>query len=247
MSAGGYGCFAEVYDKLTSNIDYDAISAYYDRHIFSVRQKRGILLELGCGTGNVSVRMQSLGYDVIATDISGEMLSVALAKPHDGVQYLCQDMRALDMYGTVDAAICTLDGINHLDGEEDMLSCFKSASLFLEDGGVFLFDVNTLKKHREVLGDNTFVYDTDGVYLVWQNFYEDGRVDMALDIFTEEEDGSYARSGENITETALPLSRIKDLLISADFTDIRIYDFLTENKGGEDCEKVLFSAVRKHR
>ncbi len=246
----GYGSFAAVYDRLTENIDYEALCAYYDRMILLHGGKKGILLDLGCGTGNVSVGMSRSGYDVIAVDISSDMLSEAVSKPHDGIEYLCQDMCALDMYGTNDVTVCALDGINHLNGESKLSDCFESVSLFLETGGVFLFDLNTLKKHRETLADNTFVYDLDDVYCVWQNFFDEksGRVDIVLDIFTEE-DGKYIRSSEEFSETAYPLERVKELLIKAGFGDIKIYDFMTENEGGEHCEKVLFSAVnmREHK
>lgn len=245
---GGYGSFASVYDRLTENIDYKELCGYYDRMAKKRGRGTGILLELGCGTGNVSVGMKDLGYDVIAVDISLDMLNAALSKPHDGIEYLCQDMCSLDMYGTNDVTICTLDGINHLDGERDLSACFDSVSLFLETGGVFLFDYNTVRKHREILGDNTFVYDLDDVYCVWQNYYEpdSGRVDIALDIFTQR-DGLYLRDGEEFSEWALPLDRVEQLLIRSGFGDIEIYDFMTENKGGEQCEKVLFSAVNKRK
>lgn len=187
MSA--YGCFADVYDTLTSNIDYKELAGYYDRIITSHGGKKGILLDLACGTGSMSMQLSALGYDVIGVDLSTEMLSVAKEKPHKNIEYLCQDMCELDMYGTIDVTVCVLDSINHLDSKEDILRCFKSVSLFCDPKGLFVFDINTVRKHREVLADNTFVYDMEKVYCVWQNYLdsdsEDSRVDIALDIFTE--------------------------------------------------------------
>ncbi len=241
MSA--YGCFASVYDTLTSNIDYKELATYYDRIIMSHGGKRGILLDLACGTGSVSRQMKALGYDVIGVDLSVEMLSVAKEKEHEGIEYLCQDMCCLDMYGTVDATICVLDSINHLESKSDILSCIKSVSLFSEPDGLFVFDVNTVKKHREILGDNTFVYDMDEVYCVWQNYYSkeaDERVDISLDIFTENENGSYDRIYEDFSEIALPIAEITDMLAESGFRVLDIYDYLTEEKGSEESEKVLF-------
>ncbi len=242
MSA--YGCFASVYDTLTSNIDYKELAAYYDRIIMSHGGKRGILLDLACGTGSVSRQMKTLGYDVIGVDLSVEMLSVAKEKEHDGIEYLCQDMCSLDMYGTIDVTICVLDSINHLESREDILSCIKSVSLFCEPDGLFVFDVNTVKKHHEVLADNTFVYDMDSVYCVWQNYLddtdEDNRVDISLDIFTENEDGSYDRICEDFSEIAIPVDEFTDMLTESGFQVLDIYDYMTEEKGSEDCEKVLF-------
>ncbi|MBQ8791455.1 MAG: methyltransferase domain-containing protein [Ruminiclostridium sp.] len=244
-----YGQFATVYDYLTENIDYKKLAEYYDRVNISHGGKRGILLDLACGTGSISRQMKRLGYDVIGVDLSVEMLSQAKEQDCEGIEYLCQDMCSLDMYGTIDTTICVLDSINHLDSREDILACFKSVSLFTDPDGLFLFDVNTVKKHREILGDNTFVYDTDKAYCVWQNFYsspeEQDRVDICLDIFAEQEDGSYIRFSEDFSEIALPVEEISELLSEAGFEVMDIYDYETELKGDEDSEKVLFCCRKK--
>lgn len=247
MSA--YGCFADVYDRLTSNIDYKELALYYDRIISSHQGKKGILLDLACGTGSMSMQFSKLGYDVIGVDLSTEMLSIAKEKPHDNIEYLCQDMCELDMYGTVDVTVCVLDSINHLDSKDDILRCFKSVSLFSDPDGLFVFDINTVKKHREVLSDNTFVYDMDDVYCVWQNYLDSDtdRVDIALDIFTQDEDGRYIRSCEDFSEMALPLCEIDELLSKSGFTVLDRYDYMTFNEGGEDCEKVIYCCAKEKR
>ena len=247
MSA--YGCFANVYDTLTSNIDYKELAGYYDRIITSHDGKRGILLDLACGTGSMSMQLSALGYDVIGVDLSTEMLSVAKEKPHKNIEYLCQDMCELDMYGTIDVTVCVLDSINHLDSKEDILRCFSSVSLFCDPEGLFVFDINTVRKHREVLEDHTFVYDMESVYCVWQNYLdsdsEDSRVDIALDIFTENEDGSYERSCEDFSEIALPLEEIEELLHKAGFRILDRYNYMTTEKGSEDSEKVLYCCAKE--
>ena len=244
-----YGQFATVYDFLTENIDYKKLAEYYDRVNISHGGKRGILLDLACGTGSISREMKRLGYDVIGVDLSVEMLSRAKEQDCEGIEYLCQDMRSLDMYGTIDTTICVLDSINHLESREDILDCFRSVSLFTDPDGLFLFDVNTVKKHREILGDNTFVYDTDKAYCVWQNFYtspdELDAVDICLDIFSEQEDGSYIRFSEDFSEIALPIEEISELLSEAGFEIMDIYDYETEQKGDEESEKVLFCCRKK--
>lgn len=149
MSA--YGCFADVYDTLTSNIDYKELAGYYDRIITSHGGKRGILLDLACGTGSMSMQFSALGYDVIGVDLSTEMLSVAKEKPHKNIEYLCQDMCELDMYGTIDVTVCVLDSINHLDSKENILRCFSSVSLFCDPEGLFVFDINTVKSTERCL------------------------------------------------------------------------------------------------
>ena len=167
-----YGVFSEFYDALTANVSYDTVSQVLSSLLTRYGKSRGLLLDLACGTGSVSVRLAKKGYEVIGVDLSPEMLSEAQNKAYSAGQnilFLCQDMTALDLYGTVDAAVCTLDGLCHLPNEESVFAALRKVSLFMNPGGVFLFDVNSDYKHRAVLGNNTFVYDTDDVYCVWQN------------------------------------------------------------------------------
>lgn len=166
-----YGVFSEFYDALTANVSYDTVSQVLSSLLTRYGKSRGLLLDLACGTGSVSVRMAQKGYEVIVVDLSPEMLSEAQNKAYSAGQnilFLCQDMTALDLYGTVDAAVCTLDGLCHLPDEESVFAALRKVSLFMNPGGVFLFDINSVYKHRAVLGNNTFVYDTDDVYCVWQ-------------------------------------------------------------------------------
>ena len=137
MSA--YGCFADVYDTLTSNIDYKELAGYYDRIITSHGGKRGILLDLACGTGSMSMQLSALGYDVIGVDLSTEMLSVAKEKPHKNIEYLCQDMCELELYGTAKAMISVCDSINYLLEEDEIIWTLQSVNRYLEPGGDFYF------------------------------------------------------------------------------------------------------------
>ena len=93
------------------------------------------------------------------------------------------------MYGTIDVTVCVLDSINHrMTAKRIYCVASASVSLFCDPEGLFVFDINTVRKRREVLADNTFVYDMESVYCVWQNYLDsdskDSRVDIALDIFS---------------------------------------------------------------
>ncbi len=240
----GYTAFAEFYDSLTENIDYAEIAEYYDRLNERFGGTRGILLDLACGTGSLSVLFSKMGYDVIGTDISQEMLSIAVSKEHDGIEYLCQSMTELDMFGTIDGTVCSLDSINHLNSIEDVRKTFERVSLFSNKGALFMFDVNTVYKHEHILADNTFVYDTDKVYCVWQNEYAgDGRTDIYLDFFSEDsESGLYERYSDDFSETAYPLETIERLLTEAGFEVCACYEYLTENEPADESEKLTFIA-----
>lgn len=245
-----YGVFSEFYDALTANVSYDTVSQVLSSLLTRYGKSRGLLLDLACGTGSVSVRLAKKGYEVIGVDLSPEMLSEAQNKAYSAGQnilFLCQDMTALDLYGTVDAAVCTLDGLCHLPNEESVFAALQKVSLFMNPGGVFLFDVNSVYKHRAVLGNNTFVYDTDDVYCVWQNtLLSDGvTVQMDLDFFEPVSDaGDYVRQSERFTERAYPKETLEAMLKKAGFTVLDVFDGYSGKPAHDTSERLLF-AVRK--
>lgn len=246
----GYQCFARYYDILTSNVDYHKRAEYFHKIISTYSNKsKGLLLELACGTGSLCEAMSKIGYDVIGTDYSQEMLTVALDKKIDSgenIQYLCQDMRELDMFGTIDITICALDGLNHLNCIEDVAKVFERVSLFSEKDGLFIFDMNTQYKHSSVLADNVFAYDEESVYCVWQNSFnsEDYSVEITLDFF-EEVDGLYQRFSESFSETAYTTSEIDELLVANNFEVIAHFDDDSFDLPHEKSERIIYVAKKK--
>lgn len=238
----GYGDFASVYDLLTFNVPYDEIAKYY-AFVLSKMTDGKRVLDMGCGTGNLTVRLADAGFSVIGQDASAEMLSIA-ANKSDKVTWICQDMADTRLGERVDAVISTLDSINHLKSRAEISKCFQRAAKSLNRGGAFVFDVNTPFKHREILGENTFVYDIDGVYCVWQNTFraEDCGVDIDLDLFFEDKDGRYSRGEEHFREIALPVEEICQLLEDTGFQIADIWEYLTFEEPKNDSEKLLVSA-----
>ncbi len=241
-----YCSFAEYYDSLTSNVDYRKTAEYVSDILSENGINKGILLDLACGTGTMSLIMAQKGYDVIGVDNSPEMLGEAREKALEAgedILFLCQDMCSIDLYGTVDCTVCLLDSLNHLESKEELLEAFKRVSLFTVPGGLFVFDINTEYKHKYVLGDNTFVYDNDDVYCVWQNEYDDESktVEIFLDFF-QEENGLYRRSSEYFAERAFSDSDIKNLLSEAGFTDIKAYGELRKTAPSDTEERVFYVA-----
>lgn len=243
----GYNAFAMFYDELTQNIDYKKRALYFDEVIekFGGR-KGGILLDLCCGTGSLSEEFFRLGYDVIATDVSMQMLGVALDKKFDNnsnVQYLCQDMRNLDMFGTIDVTICALDSLNHLSSIDDIKKVFERVFLFCEPGGLFIFDVNTIFKHKFILGDNIYTYDMDNVFCAWENTYieEKQRTDILLNIFAKN-DNNYSRYIESFSEYAYELDVLKKALSVVGFEVCALYDYDTFDPINSKSEKAVFVA-----
>lgn len=238
----GYGDFAAVYDELTQNVPYGEIADYYAKILRETADVRR-LLDIGCGTGNLTIRLKRLGFDVVGLDGSSDMLSEAMGKSPD-IFWVCQDMTEIDIGEEFDAVISTLDSINHLESKAEIERCFRRVNKNLRLGGAFVFDVNTVYKHREILGKNTFVYDADGAYCVWMNEFsaEDNGVSIDLDIFFEEDDGSYTRGGESFREIALEVGELREMLGRCGFEVVKIYEYLSFDEPNESSEKLMISA-----
>ena len=247
----GYSAFARYYDSLTGNVDYPGRAARLDAIIRKYKTTDGkLLLDLACGTGSMCEALAKRGYDVLGVDCSPEMLGCAMEKKLTSglpIQYLCQDMRRLDMFGTIDVTICALDSLNHLSNFEGVKRVFERVSLFSNDGAIFIFDVNTIYKHKNILADNIFIYDTPQVYCIWENSYsqEDNSVDIDLTFF-ENNNENYRRYEENFSEIAFPLEMLRQALIETGFDIVAEYEYPTHELPTEKSEKITFVA-RKAR
>lgn len=244
----GYSVFARYYDDLTANIDYGKRGEYFHEIIKKFKQtKENILLDLACGTGSISEVMAKLGYDVVGVDLSDEMLGMAIEKKFDSglnIQYLCQDMRHFEMYGTIDVTICALDSINHLASLDDVGKVFKNVAFFSEQEGLFIFDVNTAYKHYNILANNTFTYETEDVYCVWENTLvpETGEVKMNLEFFEREENGMYSRSNDSFSEKAYSEEDIERLLAESGFEVLAKYGDDTFEPPTETSQRIVYVA-----
>lgn len=247
----GYVAFSRYYDALTANIDYSARARYFDRILrrYAV-QKPELVLDLACGTGSLSFELQKLGYEVVGVDASTEMLSAASSKSY-GLDlqarpvFLNQEMDKLDLYGTVDAAICALDSVNHIESEELLLAAFKKVSLFMNPGGVFIFDANTLHKHRDVLANNAFIYDLPEVFCVWQNAYDESgsRVDITLDFFEKAGGKSYTRTSESFSEYFYSEEAFLRLLDKSGFEHLATLEDESLDSPGE-AQRLVYAAKK---
>ncbi|MBE6729417.1 MAG: class I SAM-dependent methyltransferase [Ruminococcaceae bacterium] len=199
-----YSFFAKYYDNLTANVDYSANTDYILKIFKKYDRVPTLLLDVGCGTGGFSLEFAKRGIDVIGVDPSEDMLTVAKEKADkEGLDllFLNQSGEEMDLFGTVNGVICCLDTINHIVCKRTLQRLFNKISLFLEDDRLFIFDVNTEFKHKTVLGDNCFVFDDEGTFVVWQNFYDSKSkiTDIKLDFF-KEDTSIYKRETEEFSE-----------------------------------------------
>ncbi len=225
MSNNGYGKYlSKTYDLLNSDVDYKKWADFYHKcfeEYSDIPVKH--ICEMACGTGNMSLELRKRGYSVIAFDISEDMLSIADKKAQDegitDIRFTYQDMQSFKVYSKVDGVVCMMDSINCLDDSTAVRETFESVYDALEEGGVFIFDVNTKHKFENVYSDNAYVLEDANVLLAWQNFYnsKSRKCDLFLTFFLEEKDGRYTRVDEHIKQKMYTDRILSKLLCETDF------------------------------
>ena len=229
MDMDSYDEFAGVYDLLMDNVPYKEWTQRIITELKLAGIDDGLILELGCGTGTVCELMAEAGYDMTGVDNSAQMLQAANEKKISGghdILYLLQDMREFELYGTMRAIICICDSINYLTDKQDLLKCFKLVNNYLDPGGLFIFDFNTVHKYRDIIGDAVIAENRDSCSFIWENEYdEEGHInDCLLTIYSEREDGAYDRSEEEHVQRGYELSEIKELIAAAGLEFIKAWD-----------------------
>lgn len=242
-----YESFARVYDTFMDNVPYEEWCKYLHTLLKKYGVEKGLVLELGCGTGSMTELLAGLGYDMIGVDNSVEMLEIAMEKReqsgHD-ILYLMQDMREFELYGTVRAVVSVCDSMNYITEEEDLLTVFKLVNNYLDPDGVFIFDLNTVYKYEELLGESTIAENREESSFIWENWYDPETQinEYDLTLFIENADGLYEKYEETHYQRAYTLEKIKDLLAQAGLKLEAVYDAFTQDAPKEESERVYFVA-----
>lgn len=237
-----YSNLAGYYDLLNDSVDYDKwyefINSILKKNSFSPRS----VVDLACGTGQMALRFARDGVETIAIDLSHEMLSIAKSKADAqklDILFLNQDMADFELYGTVDLIVCCLDSINYLLSPVDVESCFARVKNYLNNGGYFIFDINSEYKFQNIYADNSYIYENENLFCTWQNYYKRSTkiCDFYLDFFVKQ-GGLYKRFSETQRERCYTLRQILKYLNNCDLEVTGIYsDFdctpVTEKTQGE--------------
>jgi len=240
-----YGNFAFVYDALTDDVEYqkrcDYLETLFSKHMDT---RPSLIADLGCGTGTVCSIMSGRGYDMIGIDSSSMMLSQAINKPgSEKILYLNQDMVSFELYGTVDVFLSMLDSINYITDIDELSKVFALVKNYLNIGGIFIFDVNTPYKYEHILSNNTFTYDDNGIFYVWENNFDGEYCDFLINFFVEKE-GSYTRFTEEHTQRCHTFKELLDVIENSGLTLEAVYNDLSCDDPTTNSERI-FLVVKK--
>ncbi len=247
-----YTSFAEVYDLFQDNVPYEEWCEYLAGLLTEYGVRDGLVLDLGCGTGSLTELLAGRGYDMIGVDNSSEMLEIAMGKRDrsgQGILYLLQDMREFELYGTVAAVVSICDSMNYILEYGDLVQVFKLVNNYLDPGGVFVFDLNTPYKYRELLADNTFAEEREESSFIWENFYDQdeeiNEYDLTLFIRRQVpgcKEPLYQKFQETHYQRSYELETIQHALGEAGMEFLAAYDGGTREPVRPDSERIYVVA-----
>ena len=242
-----YRHFSQVYDVFMDDIPYERWAGYIDE-VFGSHgvPTGGLILDLACGTGTMAFLMAQKGYELIGVDLSANMLSEAYIKMQEKglhILFLNQDMRALDLYGTVDAAYCLCDSFNYMISEDDFEKALKNVSLYLNPGGVFVFDLKTESKYSQ-MGNNTYYDDIGDASYVWNNRYDTntGINEYEVQFFLKCGMESLTFS-EAHRQRSYNANTVEILMQRAGLEMVSVSDNYTQNQPHPDSERLTYVCV----
>ena len=234
--------FAAVYDRYMDNIPYDKWASNIKKLFDEYKLPSEVVCELGCGTGQMTRRLKKLGYDMIGIDLSNEMLMQAVnnADSH-GILYLCQDMRDIELYGTVGAMVSVCDSMNYLEDCDDLLKVFEGVNTYLDENGLFIFDMKTVHFY-EKLGCSTIAENRENGSFIWENDYDVNTRDNEyyLTFYEENEDGTFDRFEEEHLQHAFLVEEVEDAIKKSGLELLEILDATTLNTPDSECDRLLF-------
>ena len=214
-----YQGFAAVYDELMDNVPYDEWAKGYVQILERYGIRDGLICDLACGTGNMTLRLAERGFDMIGIDASFAMLDLARKKDPEGkILFLEQDMCEFELYGTVRAVTLACDSLNYLLSKEQVLTLFRLVNNYLDPEGIFLFDFNTTEKYRDLIGEQVISENREDCSFIWDNYYdEESQINEChLTLFLQEgEDGLFRRLEETHLQRGYQKEQILALLQEA--------------------------------
>lgn len=243
-----YTGFAEVYDALMDNVPYEEWIAYLLNLLEEQGVTEGTICDLACGTGRITQGLHDVGFSMIGVDNSVEMLNIAVRKKGEReILYIHQDMRELRLHGKIQAFVCICDGMNYILSLEEMRQVFWGVANHLEEGGIFIFDLNTIYKYKELLGETTIAENREDMSFIWENYYdEEERVnEYDLTIYVKNQnEPSFSRFEELHYQKGYEIHEIEMTLKEAGLKILDVFDAFTKDAVHEESERIYFIAKK---
>lgn len=242
-----YNRFAYIYDELMHDIDYYSWMEFVKNQFNILNKKPNSILELGCGTGNFTKALCDEGYDVTAFDLSEDMLAIAYDKLHTykNIQLLKQDINEFKIGKEFDAIFSVCDTINYITDYSDLEKVFSNVYSHLSSEGIFVFDINSYYKLKEVIGCNTFVVDNENIFYVWENEFDEinNLCEFYITFFVENQ-GLFERFDEVHIERAYTNAEIENALKNANFKIIKTFDNYSKKPVNSISERITYFAIK---
>lgn len=248
-----YEDFAFIYDELMEETPYAQWVEFILDVIDEQFREAQLVLDLGCGTGNITIPLAEAGYQMIGVDLSENMLMLAQEKSMTkdlDILYLHQDMTEFELYGTVDVVVAACDSLNYLPNEESLFQVFSLVENYLNEGGVFLFDMNTRYRFEEQYRDTTFSVVEEEYAYIWNNtFFEETGMNLYEITFfiRDDEADHYSRFDEFHEEFTYSFETVTALLEKAGLVLVDAYDNYTKDKAHLASERITFVAKKNRK
>lgn len=241
-----YNEFAAVYDSLVFDIPYASYAELIREKVLEYGGSLESILDFGVGTGNLTRELIKYSTVYTGIDLSVEMLTIAQQKiqdPHLKL-YNC-DIRDYISEKPFTLCVSTLDSTNYILDEKELMEVMEKINTLLEEDGLYLFDINSEYKLKDVLGNRSYIYEKDDIFYTWDNFYDqkENCVDFILDFF-QEEDGLYRRFTEYQRERIYSVGEITEFLKRTGFLVLEILDFDTGETIESETQRILFIAKK---
>ena len=247
-----YTNLARLYDRLNTEVDYAELADFLLKKTSIVpRGRPELILDLACGTGKLTAELAARGFDMTGVDISEDMLEAAAERASEAgvdILFLNQSMTDFELYGTVQAVYCCFDSLNYLTRSGELAKCFALVHNYLEPNCIFIFDVNTEHKFKNIYSQNSYILEADGIFCAWQNYYNEKTrlCDFYLTFFEEQPDGSYLRSEESQRERCYSIKHIEKCLTDTGFEVLEVLgdDRMSALKPTDDRAYFIARAIK---
>jgi ubiquinone/menaquinone biosynthesis C-methylase UbiE len=245
-----YGQFAYLYDYLMSDAPYEAWREFVQKKMRKYgRDKSKRLLDIGCGTGELSIRLAHDGFQVTGVDLSEDMLAVAQAKAEESgvfIDFFQQNMAELSGFAPFDIAVIFCDSLNYLQSENEVRQTFERVYDYLNKGGLFLFDVHSPYKMEHVFANQTFADNEEEISYIWNCFPGEASysIEHELTFFVRDDNGIYHRYDELHIQRTYEVEKYKQWLVSSGFEVLEISADFTDEPPSETSERIFFVAKK---